>query len=145
MPTKNQASMERGPHMDNLDGTLGLHLNITCATKSAFPKHKAHEFVIQWSSFQPTVKCLKCQQMMQPSTQQMNLSRHLPSHNHLIHSYRLVMTKLRPYGNEPLFFNVLSQRNPCLIRGCQTLHPTMSTHTQSNEISSECSLHSTTT
>ena len=67
--TKNQASMERGPHMINLGGTLGLRLNIIDVTKSIFLKHKAHEFVIQWSSFQPTEKCLKCPQMMQPSTQ----------------------------------------------------------------------------
>ena len=29
-------------------------------------RHMAHEFVIQWSSFQPTVKCPMCQHMMQP-------------------------------------------------------------------------------
>ena len=35
------------------------------------PKHKAQEFVLQWSSSQPTAKCLTCQHMMQPYTQQM--------------------------------------------------------------------------
>ena len=99
LPTKNQASMERGPHMVNPDGTLGLHPNIIDVTKSIFLKHKAHEFVIQWSSFQPTAKCLKCLQMMQPSTQQMTLSRHLPSHNHPMHSYQLAMTTMWPYDN----------------------------------------------
>ena len=123
LPTKNPASVEHGPHMDNLDGTLGLHLNITGATKSTFPKHKAHEFVIQWSSSQPTAKCQKCPQMMQPSTQQMTLSRHLQSHNHLIHSYQSVMTKWWLYDIWLLFFNMPSPRNPCLIQGCQTLHP----------------------
>ena len=71
LPTKNPASMGHGPHMANRDGTLEPHLNITGATKSTFSRHKAHEFVIQWSSSQPTAKCPKCPHMMQPSTQQM--------------------------------------------------------------------------
>ena len=46
-----------GRHMGSLDGTSGQHLNTTDVIKSTSQKHRAHVFVIRWSSFQPTAKC----------------------------------------------------------------------------------------
>ena len=56
-----------------MGGTSGLHPNIIDVVSSIFLKHKAHEFVIHWSSSQPTAKCLTCQHMVQPYTQQNDL------------------------------------------------------------------------
>ena len=51
------ANVEHWRHMGSLDGTSGQHLNTTDVIKSTSQKHRAHIFVIQWSSFQPTAKC----------------------------------------------------------------------------------------
>ena len=56
-PMRSPANVEHGRHMGSLDGTSGQHMNTTNAIKSTSQKLRAHIFVIQWSSFQPTAKC----------------------------------------------------------------------------------------
>ena len=60
LPMRNPANMAHGLHMDSMDGTWGQRLSTIDVIKSTSQKHRAHEFVIQWSSFQPTATCPAC-------------------------------------------------------------------------------------
>ena len=75
LPMKNPANVVHGPLMGNMDGTWGQHRSTIDVIKYTSPKHRAHEFVIQWSFFQPTVKCPSCQPMMQSYTKQTTSSK----------------------------------------------------------------------
>ena len=74
-------------------------LNSIKVIKSTSQKHRAHEFVIQWSSFQRIAKCQTCHHMMQSYMKQTTSSQHSQSPNHPIQSYHWGMTNSWPYAS----------------------------------------------